>query len=170
MAIVLDGSNLTTTRVINSATAKTATGTAVDFTGISAGTKRITVMFNGVSFSSATPYGIVQIGSGSFVTTGYVATLSTVQPSAATVGNSFTAGFPYANFAAAGDTVNGIMTLVNMGSNVWVASGVFTNTGTLRGETSAGNVTLSGALDRVRITTSDGTTTFDAGSINILYE
>jgi hypothetical protein len=29
---------------------------------------------------------------------------------------------------------------------------------------------LSGALDRVRITTINGTNTFDAGSINILYE
>jgi hypothetical protein len=33
-----------------------------------------------------------------------------------------------------------------------------------------GNVTLSGALDRVRLTTTNGTDTFDAGSVNILYE
>jgi hypothetical protein len=33
-----------------------------------------------------------------------------------------------------------------------------------------GSVTLSGTLDRVRITTVGGTDTFDAGSINILYE
>jgi hypothetical protein len=35
---------------------------------------------------------------------------------------------------------------------------------------SAGTKTLSGTLDRVRITTANGTDTFDAGSINILYE
>lgn len=29
---------------------------------------------------------------------------------------------------------------------------------------------LAGALDRVRITTVNGTDTFDAGSVNILYE
>ena len=34
----------------------------------------------------------------------------------------------------------------------------------------SGTVTLSGTLDRVRITTVNGTDTFDAGSINILYE
>jgi len=34
----------------------------------------------------------------------------------------------------------------------------------------AGAVTLSGTLDCVRITTVNGTDTFDAGSINILYE
>jgi hypothetical protein len=36
--------------------------------------------------------------------------------------------------------------------------------------TGAGNLSLSGALDRVRITSFNGTDTFDAGSINILYE
>jgi hypothetical protein len=34
----------------------------------------------------------------------------------------------------------------------------------------SGGVALGGALDRVRITTVNGTDTFDAGSINILYE
>ena len=33
-----------------------------------------------------------------------------------------------------------------------------------------GELKLAGALDRVRITTVNGTDTFDAGSINILYE
>jgi hypothetical protein len=33
-----------------------------------------------------------------------------------------------------------------------------------------GEVSLSGTLDRVRITTVNGTDTFDAGSINIMYE
>jgi hypothetical protein len=36
--------------------------------------------------------------------------------------------------------------------------------------TSSGISTLSGTLDRVRITTTNGTDTFDAGSINVLYE
>ena len=35
---------------------------------------------------------------------------------------------------------------------------------------SASTVTLSATLDSVRITTVNGTDTFDAGSINILYE
>ena len=33
-----------------------------------------------------------------------------------------------------------------------------------------GNVTLGGALDRIRVTTVNGTDLFDAGSINIMYE
>ena len=34
----------------------------------------------------------------------------------------------------------------------------------------AGSLALGGTLDRVRITTANGTDTFDAGSINIFYE
>jgi hypothetical protein len=34
----------------------------------------------------------------------------------------------------------------------------------------AGKVALSGALDRVRITRSDASDTFDAGAISISYE
>jgi hypothetical protein len=33
-----------------------------------------------------------------------------------------------------------------------------------------GSLALGGTLDRVRITTVNGTDTFDAGSINIMYE
>jgi hypothetical protein len=39
-----------------------------------------------------------------------------------------------------------------------------------RNNSIGGFVPLSGTLDRVRITTANGTDTFDAGSINILYE
>jgi hypothetical protein len=33
-----------------------------------------------------------------------------------------------------------------------------------------GSKSLSAALDRVRLTTVNGTDTFDAGSVNIMYE
>jgi hypothetical protein len=41
---------------------------------------------------------------------------------------------------------------------------------TARSSYLAGFIALGGTLDRVRITTVNGTDTFDAGSINILYE
>jgi len=34
----------------------------------------------------------------------------------------------------------------------------------------AGTKTLSATLDRIRLTTVNGTDTFDAGSVNIMYE
>ena len=36
--------------------------------------------------------------------------------------------------------------------------------------TTGGSVTLGGTLDRLRITTVNGTDAYDAGTVNILYE
>jgi hypothetical protein len=56
-----------------------------------------------------------------------------------------------------------------LGSNSWVGSvTVEGNDGGGGGGSTA--LTLAGVLDRVRITTINGTDTFDAGTINILYE
>jgi hypothetical protein len=63
------------------------------------------------------------------------------------------------------------MVITLMGSNLYVSSH------TLGGDSTrdvawwgGGSVTLAGTIDRVRITTVNGTDTFDAGSVNILYE
>ncbi len=63
------------------------------------------------------------------------------------------------------------MIITNITGNTWVEQGVFNNTVSAPYVTStAGTKTLSATLDRVRITTTTGTDTFDAGTINILYE
>jgi hypothetical protein len=54
-------------------------------------------------------------------------------------------------------------------SNIWVASGYVKSSTTINVITS-GSKTISGTLDRIRLTTTGGTDTFDAGSINIFYE
>jgi hypothetical protein len=61
------------------------------------------------------------------------------------------------------------MTLTLVSGNAWVSSHAYGD-GSGAVMTGGGNVTLGGTLDRVRITTVNGTDTFDAGSINILYE
>jgi hypothetical protein len=53
---------------------------------------------------------------------------------------------------------------------LWVASIVSSQTNSATGIVGSGSKTLSGTLDRVRITTVNGTDTFDAGTINIMYE
>jgi hypothetical protein len=63
------------------------------------------------------------------------------------------------------------MTLTLFSSNDFMASGLFGSPpATTRMFSLAGYKSLSGTLDRVRITTVGGTNTFDAGSINIVYE
>lgn len=55
-------------------------------------------------------------------------------------------------------------------ANTWVANHTLNNSGANVAIFGGGTCTLSGTLDRVRITTVNGADTFDAGSINISYE
>ena len=155
---------------ITSGTAVASTsGTSIDFTSIPTWVKRITVMFNGVSTNGSSNYQI-QIGSGSVTTTGYLS-VSSVNAVSSVGSTAFTTGFGIQNGAAATTTVSqGAVTIYLLSSNVYVANGLVSNSDGVRTVNSAGSITLGGTLDRVRITTVNGTDTFDAGSINILYE
>lgn len=168
MSIVLDGSNVSTTGVPNSGTAVSASGTAVDFTGIPAGTKRITVMFNGVSTNGSDNF-LIQIGSGSVTTSGYLSSFEFVYNGGTPAGGNATNGFGvYASDSTA--VKHGTVTLYSLNSgNTWICSGVVGASNNTGVGINGGSVSLSGTLDRVRITTT-GSNTFDSGSINILYE
>lgn len=157
----------TGTGVLTSDTAKASTsGTSIDFTSIPSWVKRITVMFNGVSLSGTSNL-LVQIGAGSVTSSGYASTYSAGSGSTISSASS-TAGFiMLASLATA--TASGVMTIQTLGSNIWV-SGHTIKSNTTNTSFGGGDITLGGTLDRVRITTVNGTDTFDAGSINILYE
>jgi hypothetical protein len=164
MAITLDGSNLTTSGVINRGTAVTASGTSVDFTGIPIGATRITVMFSGVSTNGTSNY-LIQLGdSGGVETTGYISSSSN---QLGTVVNS-TAGY-IITVGSAAAVVSGIAVITSIANNIWVNLSTLKLTATSMAY-NAGDKTLSDTLDRIRITTVNGTDTFDAGTINILYE
>jgi hypothetical protein len=154
------------------ATAQNSTsGTSIDFTGIPSWVKRVTVMFNGVS-TSGLSYLLIQIGAGSVTSTGYLSAGGVLNTGGQAVDTS-TSGFIWRNATNAATTNYGTITINLVGSNVWVAShSGYTNdnVGTASVVNGGGSVTLSGTLDRVRVTTVNGTDTFDAGSINILYE
>lgn len=147
--------------------ANTTSGSAIDFTGIPSWVKRITIMLNGAVSTSGTSNLQVQIGSGSIDTTGYTSTAQ--MPGLA---SSSTTGFLLtAQLNSGADTHRAVMTLVHFGGNLWLATVLSSDVGNNVLVYGTGVKTaLSGALDRVRITTVGGTDTFDAGSINILYE
>ena len=149
-------------------TAKASTsGTSVDFTSIPSWVKRITVMFNGVSTNGSSNI-LVQVGAGSVVTTGYLGATSVLTTVVGT--SNYTNGLAVATANAAASVVNGLAVICNVSGNVWVmntATGYSNGAGTMVG---ASNISLGGTLDRVRITTVNGTDTFDAGTINIIYE
>jgi hypothetical protein len=150
------------------ATAQNSTsGTSIDFTGIPSWVKRVTVMFNGVSLSGAAN-GIVQLGTGSFETTGYLSG-ATIQYVGTIEAANATNGL-LVPMAQAPRVCHGALVLNHVGGNLWVSFGSFGFSNAAGSGTTGGSKTLSGTLDRVRITTVNGTDTFDAGSINILYE
>ena len=153
--------------VITSGTVQTTTsGTSIDFTGIPSWVKRITVMFDGVSTNGTTSI-LVQLGdSGGVETTGYIST--SVQISGGGLTADSTAGFVIRS-ATSSNVFSGSMVVMNINGNDWVSQHSVKQTTTAIA-CGAGDKTLSDTLDRVRITTVNGTDAFDAGSINILYE
>ncbi len=123
-------------------------------------------MLQGVS-TNGTSFLQVQIGAGSITNTGYTQWCTNISQNQTT---SATSGFAIAVSVAAADTRSGICILNNISGNTWVLSS--NSSSPVANSLSFGNgyVALGGTLDRIRLTTINGTDSFDAGSINILYE
>lgn len=145
-------------------------GTSIDFTGIPSWAKKITVMFNGV-ITNGTSHNLVQVGSTTFLTSGYLHYHSIVAGGLSPSTGATTTGFGIWHGAAA-ETTYLLFTLENITGNTWVASfsGGSNNGTTYYTLVGGGSISLAGTLDRIRVTTVNGTDTFDAGSINIMYE
>lgn len=160
----------TITGAITSRSSQVVAGTSVDFTGIPSFVKRITVMFDGVS-TSGTSNIQVQLGdSGGVETSGYRGS-SMITASSALQTLAMTTGIlVYDNGLTAADLSNGVITILNITSNTWVFQGNVALSNTNETRLLAGAKTLSDTLDRIRITTVNGTDTFDAGTVNIMYE
>jgi len=156
--------------VLGTAQASTS-GTSIDFTGIPSWVKRITIMYSGVS-TNGTSNWLVQLGdSGGVENTGYLGVGTFL--GATVAGSNYTAGFGF-SVGGAGHILHGsaVLTLLSSSTNSWTCMGSLGGTGTAAGfiYSTAGAKSLSGTLDRVRLTTVNGTDTFDAGSVNVLYE
>jgi len=141
----------------------------VDFTSIPSWVKRITVTFSSVSVSG-TSQPMFQLGdSGGVETTGYL-TYTTSITTGVNAAAAYTNGWQLFS-AVAARLIQGniVFSLIDLTTNTWSGSGMFSN------DTPAiiytnGTKALSATLDRVRITTAGGSDLFDNGRINILYE
>jgi len=151
------------------ATAQTASGTAVDFTSIPSWVKRITVILNGVVLNG-TSLPQIRLGTlaSGILSTGYTANLAAISTSNAFATSS--AGHILVNSGNTGFAYIGSVVFCNVTGNTWVGNGT-----TYYG--AAGNTTihtssinLGSNLDRVRITSGNGTDLFNAGTINIMFE
>lgn len=166
------GSALKSIQGVLGAPTATTSGTSIDYTGIPSWVRRITLMFNGVS-TNGTSNPLIQIGdAGGIEATGYLGSsmisTSTVSP---TITNP-TTGWGV-NSGASANILHGmaVISLLDPAAGTWVCSGqlFFSNSGNMTNF--GGSKSLSpGPLDRIRLTTVNGTDAYDAGSVNIYYE
>ena len=153
--------------VLVSGTAVASTsGTSIDFTSIPSWVKRITVMFNGVSLSGTADLMVRTATSGGIETSGYNGTV---------LGNGTqtqwaSGGYQVTRTGNASSTYSGILVLLNVSGNIWIASSTMADGTNAYAGTASGTKTLSNVLTQLRVMATNGTDTFDAGSINILYE
>ena len=158
----------TATNAINkleTAVASTS-GTSIDYTGLPAWVKKITVAFQGVSSNSSSLW-LLQLGTSSGVTTsGYLGRVRDL----GSVTSAYSAGFTLLTDSTNGAILHGVIQVVTLGSNNFAMSGILSRSDGANQYISGGSIALGGALDRVRITTVNGTDTFDAGTVNLLLE
>jgi hypothetical protein len=148
-------------------------GTSIDFTSIPSGTKSITVMFDGVSMTSTDEW-LLQIGdSGGIETTGYASIGTIAQNSSSSSVGTSTSGF-LLKCNGSSDVYHGSVTirLMDSATNTWTAGdgSMYRNGSPPQHVFVSGKKSLSAELDRIRITSTGGTQTFDAGNINIQYQ
>lgn len=156
--------------IMQIASQASTSGTSRDFTGIPAWARRVTIIYVGVSLSG-TAEALIQLGtSGGFETTNYIGASITGSGSVAI--QALSSGFRvYDNAQSAANLIHGKLTLEKLeGANTWVADGHFTYGDTPEWRTVVGSKSLSGTMDRIRSTTTNGTDTHDAGTIGVIYE
>ena len=141
-------------------------GTQVNFTSIPAGIRVIHVMFAGLSSSSTTSFRM-QIGdSGGIESNNH---RSGVFDSAAQYNSN--GAYWFLNEGTVRSTSNsglhGTVILSNLTGNTWTITGTTMSVGAASWAAS-GSKTLSGVLDRIRVSISAGT--FNSGTINIMYQ
>ena len=152
-----------------SGTAQNATGTAVDFTGIPPWVRRVTVIFNNVAATAGQM--LVQLGTGgTYVTSGYSGVVSVASAQVnAVVAVTSTVGFILYTGTSQFLWGHMVITRLDPSQNVWVSSHSANRSGW--GLVGSGVVTVGGALESIRITTtSPSTSVFNSGAINIMYE
>jgi hypothetical protein len=156
--------------IVPSTSVASTSGTSIDFTSIPSWVERITIMFQGVS-TNGSSITQIQLGtSGGIVTSSYLGSGFIAADANTPAIVNMSSGFLMSGFGAAAYVRHGSIVISNITGNSWVAHGITGQSDSTRINMCGGSISLSGTLDRVRITTVNGTDTFDAGSINILYE
>jgi hypothetical protein len=155
--------------IVSGTSVASTSGTSIDFTSIPSWVKRVTIMLNDVS-TSGTSNPVIRLGTSGGIdsSANYYAMNGNVNTSGVATGTNYTTGFGLLS-ANATNSIVGQFVITNISGNIWIMSGTFAqNTSNVNWIT--GRISLGGVLTQLRVTTLGGTDTFDAGTINILYE
>jgi hypothetical protein len=145
-------------------------GAFKDIPGIPAGAKRITLGFYGLS-TNGNSQEILRLGTSiGFETTGYFSGGAGVGGANSAGGYSDSTGLLFGGTGGASGVLSGLVTLVNVSGNKWVSTCVSGREDVSYAFISGGRKELSGVLDRLRITTFNGTDAFDAGQVVVYAE
>lgn len=177
MAVTINGSAGVTTNsgavydsIQRGTSVASTSGTSIDFTSIPSWVKRITVMLRGVSSNGSSDH-LLQIGSSSVTTSGYLGAVTRFNGATPATGN-LTSGYLIngSSGTVASALYDAVIDIVLVSGNSYLIRGTMGAEANVYTAFGCCQISLGGTLDRVRITTVGGTDTFDAGSINILYE
>jgi hypothetical protein len=156
---------------INSSTAVASTsGTSISFSSIPSWVKRVTIMLVGVSTNGASNLA-VQIGPVAGVETSGYSGYAYTPTSAA----SYTTEWAITGTNSAVNLHSGtvFLSLADSATNTWVMSAVGGGVGINAASMAGGSKAIAGTLSVLRVigsNTGSPVDTFDAGTINILYE
>ncbi len=147
----------------------TTSGTSFTFTGIPSNAQEVCLYLNENSFVGVSDR-VVRLGSGSVQTTGYKGSCTQFASGSSATYNSTTSGFELPDIVNSADW-GGMAMFRHMGANVWTGfCGLGRQDGTAYALSFAGTVALSGPIDRICLTTFNGTDVFDKGTLNYSYQ
>ena len=159
--------------LLTSGTAVSPSGTTTTVaTALPSWIKRITVIFNALNINGNTDT-LVQLGTGStptYTVSGYSSTSGRFNYSSGTGGSSSTTGFNICTIGGSSYNLSGSMVLHNISGNIWTSNHQLGAPGIPNAFVGGGVVTLGSILTAVRIASSDGSSTFTSGTVNIFYE
>ena len=159
----------TTTNLTRSTVVTTTGGSAIDFTDMPTGTRRITIIAELVG-ASAADRPLIQIGTGGTPeTSGYNGRSWYVSTTSDITNKTYDSGF-FVNFYSNAQSVTFKMVLENLTGNTWVESHVGSSAGWTTAHLGGGSRTLSGELDIVRLRMSGSSTIARNGGVNCFYE
>lgn len=147
----------------------TVSGTTKDF-ALTGTVRRFRMMLNGVSTTTSDRL-MIQIGTGGVLkTTGYVGAAALLPHNTLPAVANITNGAALTGVGGSSLQWDGWVefALQDAATNTWTWSGSFSISGSMTA--AGGSVSLSGALDIVRLTMDAGEGTFDAGSVSAEYD